>query len=79
MLVVVILGGISSALGPRVVFVVAPIVAIVLVLMLIRYSYRVGSGESISPREALENLISDVEIVEGEAPFEVDEIVPENA
>lgn len=55
---VLLLGGISSITGPRVVFILAPIVAAGLVLSLIRYSYREQANQELTFRQAFDELTS---------------------
>jgi hypothetical protein len=55
--VVVLLGGLSALGGSKVVFVLAPAVALLLVISLIRYSYHVPGKHDISRREAIEDLV----------------------
>lgn len=60
LMLVLLLGLISTVVGPRVVFISTPIVIVALVLWLIRYSHRLGDTE-ITPREAFRELVSDDE------------------
>jgi MFS family permease len=59
LVMVMTLGIISSVVGPETVFVFAPIVAIVVVVALIRYSYRASGKAEITRGEAFHELVSD--------------------
>jgi MFS family permease len=54
---VLLLGGVSTLVGPRAVFVLAPVLAFLLVVSLVRYSYRVTQHRGLTHREALNELI----------------------
>ncbi len=54
---VLLVGAISSLIGPRVVFVVAPIFAFAMVLWLIAYSFRLSGQGKLGVGEAWRNLI----------------------
>lgn len=53
------LGVASSVVGPRLVFIIAPIVAVALVVLLIRYSFRTIDDEVITRGEAFRRLIGE--------------------
>ena len=57
--VVLALGIVSTAVGPKIIFVVAPMITILLVGGLIRYSFKVGGEQSISMRAAVGELMGD--------------------
>jgi len=56
LIMVLLLGLVSNAVGPQAVMVVAPIIAVTLVLSLFRYSFRRAGEPLISRREALDLL-----------------------
>jgi len=55
---VMVLGAISTATGPRFVYLVAPIVVIALIVWLVVYSYRSVQDEHLTRRQALDTLFS---------------------
>lgn len=57
LVLVLALGTISTFTGPKIVFIVAPIVVFGVVIALLRYSHRMIGGESITTREAWDSLM----------------------
>lgn len=57
LVMVVVLGVISSATGPRFVYLVAPLVVVALITWLIVYSYRSVQDEHLTRRQALHSLL----------------------
>jgi predicted MFS family arabinose efflux permease len=66
LVLVIVLGGLSAVIGPRAVFVLAPVVAFLLVVSLIRYSYRVMEHQALTRREAFSRLVGEDDPVAAE-------------
>jgi Na+/melibiose symporter-like transporter len=67
---VLLVGVISSAVGPRIVFVLAPILAFGMVLWLITYSFKLSGETEASLGDAWDNLIGTDDVEPAEPPVE---------
>lgn len=68
LVLLLVLGMVSSIVGPEIVFVVAPVAALIVVLLLIRYSYRKAGPGTLSRGAAFSELIGDDDFKPGQVP-----------